>query len=110
MAFQSKGSVAVKETMKDLTDSDVARNGAAKRPQKSFPVKDGMKNSQSFDAGAPGTTGPDAGSPNPLDPTKVGKKVQTTFPAKWGMKDGHGNPLDSDQGKAVLAEASLLKC
>jgi hypothetical protein len=110
MAVQSKSNVATKSGMRDRISTNVARDGAAKRPQTSFAVKGGMKDQNSFAGAGPANpgSGPDAGSPNVLDPTKVGKKVQTTFPAKWGMTDGHGE-ANCYGGKAVLSEASLLK-
>lgn len=106
MAF--KGSAAsVKPGMTDQTSSNIARDGAAKRPQKSFPVKEGMKNQQSFDAGKGiAGTGPDASSPNPLDPAPTMKKFKDA-PAKWGMTDSQGRGVDHDLGRAVLSEAAL---
>lgn len=98
--------------MQDQTSFN-ARNGAAKNPQTSFPVHPGMKDPDGSDETNeavgpvnPGS-GPDASSPNPLDPTKVGKRVDTSFDASWGATDGHGKGVDKSIGGKVLGEAIL---
>lgn len=105
MAF--KGSAApVKAGMKDQTSSNIARDGAAKRPQTKFATHTGMRSRVGEVAGVKGNgTGPDASSPNPLDPTTPGK----TFPkagAKWGMRDANGQSVNHALGDAILAEGS----
>lgn len=91
--------------MKDLTDTNIARDGAAKRPQTSFPVKWGMRDRTAAMAGIspenPGV-GPDASSGNPLDPSPKVKKFSQA-PVHKGMKD-----QTNMDGKAVLSEASAL--
>lgn len=90
--------------MQDQTSSNIARDGAAKRPQTNFPVKAGMKDQVKAMSGVspanPGV-GPDADPANPLSPSPKLKKfgdVKTS----WGMKGAPGD------GKAVLSEASSL--
>lgn len=95
--------VAIKPGMKDQTDSNIARSGAAKHPQTSFPVKAGMKNQQTFQAGRGiAGTGPDASSPNPLAKEAISKGFPPA-PTKWGMKGQVNHAL----GAAVLDEAAL---
>lgn len=102
----------------DQTKYD-ARSGAAKKPQTSFPVKDGMKD-QNAPSGVtsaigpvhPGV-GPDASSKDVLDPEtpaergKVLRKQPDTMTAKWGMRGGMGQGLDPNIGGKVLGEAIL---
>lgn len=110
MAVQGSG--VVRETidppMKDQTSTNMAREGAAKRPQKSFPVKAGMRSriGELF-ASEPGAkgTGPDASAPNPLDPSPSYKKFPKA-PVAWGMKDPMGQSIN-DVGPAVLDEGRL---
>ena len=95
--------------MQDQTSFN-ARNGAAKKPQTTFPVHPGMTDQQRAMAGvspaSPGS-GKDAAAPNPLDPSERGKNVQTNFPAKWDMKDANGKGVDSNIGGKVIGEAIL---
>lgn len=93
---------------KDQTSTNVARDGAAKRPQTSFDTKWGMKDMTSFSAGPkmPGT-GPDASSPNPLDPQPKDKDAQSSFNASWNMKDANGQGVDKNIGGRVIGEAIL---
>lgn len=110
MAFKGSAAPAHKG-MQDQTSSNIARDGAAKRPQSSFPVHSGMKDQTAYSGAGPGNpgSGPDAASPNPLDPTVKGKKVQSSFPTKWGMRDANGKSINGDHsGSAVLSEASAL--
>lgn len=105
------GNVATKQGMSDQTSTNIARDGAAKKPQTSFPVKDGMKDMTAYSAGPanPGT-GPDASSPNPLDAEprqKTLKKQGASLEAAWDQKDGDGDGLDMSLGEAVLDEAEL---
>lgn len=87
-----------------------ARNGAAKRTQKDFPVHPGMADSTRAMSGVspsdPGN-GPDAVSPNPLDPTVRGKPKAAPLVASWNQKDGHGKGLDNSIGGKVIGEAIL---
>lgn len=94
---------------KDQTSYN-ARSGAAKRTQTAFDASWGMKDMTKASAGvSPGEpgSGPDASSPNPLDPSVRGKKVDTTFKASWGAVDGHGKGVDNNIGGKVIGEAIL---
>lgn len=111
MAFHGSAS-PVKKGMTDQTSSNIARDGSAKRTQTKYPVKDGMKNSQSFAAGAPGSeVGPDADpaqtATNPANAKGKNKRTQTEFANSWGMRDANGNKVNSAQGKQVLAEGEM---
>lgn len=112
MAVKGSGTSGNVRGQKDQTSSNLARSGAAKRPQTDFAVKDGMtdmvKTLSSVGPKNPGV-GPDASSANPLDPSPGMKELQTGgFPAKWGMKDGHGRGVDPGLGRKVLNEAASL--
>jgi hypothetical protein len=105
------GNVATKQGMAEQTSGNIARDGAAKSPQTSFPVKDGMKDMTEYSAGpaSPGT-GPDASSPNPLDPeprAKLLKSQGSDLQAAWGQTDGDGDGLDLGLGSQVMDEAQL---
>lgn len=94
--------------MSDQTSTNIARDGAAKRPQGKAPVHPGMKNSQDFPGFAPTNagSGPDADPANVMSPEPKSKSVPT--PAKaWGMEK---SPTDHDPalGHAVLKEAANL--
>lgn len=93
--------VPVKKGMKDRTDTNVARDGAAKRPQTSFPAHTGMKDMTSLSAIGPRNpgVGPDASSPDVMGGAP--KIVQTEYPPAMGMKGSHSH----EQGRKVLAEA-----
>lgn len=99
--------------MQDQTSFN-ARNGAAKKPQTNFPVHPGMTDNQRAMNGVspsdPGS-GPDASSPNPLDPQTAKQRGDYEGPdevkASWGMKDGHGKGLDTSIGGKVIGEAIL---
>jgi hypothetical protein len=98
--------------MASQTSSDLPRNGAAKRPQTTFAIKDGMKDQTSMSGVSPGAngSGPDASSPNPLDPEprdKLLKKQGGSLAAAWGMTDGDGDGVDNAIGGRVLDEAVL---
>ena len=69
MATKQSDNVGTTRGMSDQTSYD-ARSGAGKRPQTSFPDKWGMKDMTEFSGAGPSDpgTGPDASSPNPLDP------------------------------------------
>lgn len=91
--------------MSDQTTSNIARDGAAKRPQTSFPVKSGMRDRTAEMTGvspANAGVGPDAAPGNPLS-SLPGLKKFGQVPTKWGMKD----QTPGDAG-AVLREASSL--
>jgi len=98
--------VAIHPGMSDQTNSNIARDGAAKRPQTSFPVAHGMKDQVTALTGVspanPGV-GPDADPANPLSPSPKLKKFPDA-PKAYGMKGSH----DNASGHAVLAEASNL--
>ena len=106
------GNVATKQGMTDQTSSNIARDGAAKSPQTSFPVKDGMKDMTAFSGAGPSNpgTGPDASSPNPLDPEPRAKTLHSQgsqLEAAWNQKDGDGDGLDLGLGEKVMDEAQL---
>jgi len=116
----------------DQTHFD-ARSGAAKRPQTSFPVKEGMKD-QNAPSGVtsaicpihPGV-GPDASAADVMDPetpaergrtlrrqpggvgaqTSNGDWVDGKLNSSWGMKGGDGQGVDPDMSGKVLGEAIL---
>lgn len=96
--------IPVKAGMTDRTSSNIARDGAAKRPQTSFATTHGMRDRTAEMSGVspenPGV-GPDGGSANPLAPSAKLKKFGSA-PIKWGMHDQTPN------GSAVLGEASRL--
>lgn len=104
MAYHSDSNVATKPGMRDRTDSNIARDGAAKRPQTKFAVTHGMRDRTAEMSGVspenPGA-GPDGGAANPLAPSAKLKKFPQA-PVHTGMKDQTGN------GSAVLGEASRL--
>lgn len=96
--------------MVDQTSSNIARDGAAKRPQTNFPIKSGMKDQTAILSGVspanPGM-GPDASSGNPMDPSPRAKKFGEVK-TKWGMRDPNGQSINGNLGHQVLAEASAL--
>jgi hypothetical protein len=98
--------VATHPGMSDQTNSNIARDGAAKKTQTKFPVKDGMKNMTTAMTGVspenPGV-GPDADPANPLSPEPKSKH-QYAVKTSWGMNGSH----DASIGSAVLNEASNL--
>lgn len=108
MAFKG-GAAPAKAGMKDQTSTNIARDGAAKRPQKAFATKGGMRSRVGeVDLGTRSygsTNAPDASSPNPLDPTSKGKSFGTVS-TKWGMKDPMGSSINGN-GPAVLNEGAL---
>lgn len=116
--------------MVDQTHFD-ARNGAPKKPQTSFPVKEGMKDqnapsgvTNSVGPAHPGV-GPDASAKDVLDPysaadrgkllkkqpggvgaqTSNGTWVPGKLSASWGMKGGDGQGVDPDMSGKVLGDA-----
>lgn len=91
----------VKQGMKDQTSSNIARDGAAKRPQTSFATHSGMKDMTALSGIGPRNpgVGPDASSPNVLGGAP--KIVSTEFKPAMGMKGSHSH----EQGRKVLAEA-----
>jgi hypothetical protein len=102
--------VATHPGMSDQTNTNIARDGAAKRPQTKFPVKEGMKDMTAAMTGiSPGNpgVGPDADPANPLSPEPKSKH-QSEVKASWGMKDANGQSVNGNLGKAVLAEAANL--
>jgi hypothetical protein len=99
--------VDIKQGMADQTSFD-ARAGAAKRPQTSFLVKDGMKDMTTMSGIGPGSTGPDASSANPLDPEPLGKSVPRVTSTPWdSQKTGDGDSYDPSIGTAALNEAVI---
>jgi hypothetical protein len=108
--------------MKEQTSYD-ARSGAAKKTQTSFPQKWGMRDRISFDGAGPSSpgSGPDASSPNPLDPEPRGKVLRrqpTSGNARtpWGQKGAAdrmapsqqvGNTYDPSLSGKVLGEAII---
>ncbi len=120
MAVKGSGLGAGPDTgeFKDQTSYD-ARKGAPKKPQTSFPIKDGMKdqNAPSGVTSAVGPVhpgvGPDASAADVLDPEspaqrgKVLRRQPDPITAKWGMKGGMGQGVDPNIGGKVLGEAIL---
>jgi len=106
MAFKG-GAAPVKAGMKDRTSTNIARDGAAKRPQTSFGTTHGMrKRSADINTGPAGTSGPDGGAvPSPLDPRAPGKHFAQA-PIKWGMRDAMGQSVNGN-GPAVINEGRL---
>lgn len=100
------------DVMQDQTGFN-ARNGAAKKPQTSFPVHPGMTDNQRAMAGvSPGNPGdgPVADGPKAYDllsGSERGKVVQSDVKASWDMKGADGKGLDSGIGGKVLGEAIL---
>lgn len=120
MAVKGSGTSPMKDNpdppMVEQTHYD-ARSGAPKKAQTAFPVKWTMRdmNKESgVTAGlAPGETGPDASSPNPLDPEtpaqrgKTLKRQPSPLKPSWGMRGGMGQTVDPDIAGKVLGEAIL---
>lgn len=95
--------------MSDQTSSNVARDGAAKRPQTNFPVKPGMKDqTQALSGVSPANpgVGPDADPANPLSPQPK-QKNSAPVAVKWGMEKSP-TTHSPELGSAVLAEAARL--
>jgi hypothetical protein len=100
--------------MSDQTNSNIARDGAAKRTQATIPVKTGMKDQtdasklRGISPESPGFSyAPDASSPNSLDPSPKRKKFGDAK-ASWGMRDANGQSVNGELGHRVLAEATNL--
>ena len=98
----------------DQTPGNMARDGGvAKHPQTSFKDTWGMKDMTSMSGISPAVpgTGPDASSPNPLDPepqSKLLRRQPTDLKANPGTPvDGDGDGLDYGLGGKVLGEAIL---
>lgn len=108
------GNVATKQGMTEQTSGNIARDGGtAKHPQTSFPIRDGMKDMTEYSVSVspvnPGS-GPDASSPNPLDPEPRAKLLKSQggdLQAAWGQTDGDGDGLDLGLGAQVMDEAQL---
>ncbi len=98
--------VATHPGMTDQTDSNIARDGAAKKTQTKFPTTHGMKSmTEAMTGVSPGNpgVGPDADPANPLSPEPKSKH-QEAVATSWGMKGKH----DAGLGSAVLSEAANL--
>lgn len=91
--------------MTDQTSSNIARDGAAKRPQKSFAVAHGHKNTNAFAGAGPANPGigPDGAPANVMSPEPK-QKHSGPVETKWGMNGKH----DAALGAAVLKEAANL--
>lgn len=91
--------------MSDQTSTNIARDGAAKRPQKSFATTHGHKNTNAFAGAGPANPGmgPDGAPANVMSPEPKSKKSGTVA-TSWGMKGKHDPVL----GSKVLAEAANL--
>lgn len=110
MAVKGSGTVAktIDPPMKDQTSSNIARDGAAKKVQDKFAVHPGMKSRIAYKGAAPSNpgSGPDASSPNVMDPEPSTKKYAKPANA-WGMLDANKQSVNHDLGQAVLDEAKL---
>jgi hypothetical protein len=96
--------------MTDQTSSNIARDGAAKRPQANVAIAHGMTDQTKLSGISPDVSfdgAPDASSPNPLDPSPKVKKFDNVK-ASWGMRDANGQSVNGELGKAVLTEAASL--
>lgn len=95
--------------MSDQTSSNIARDGAAKKPQTSFPTTHGMKDQTAALSGVspanPGV-GPDAAPANPLSP-EAKQKHSGPIGVKWGMEKSP-TTHSPELGSAVLKEAVNL--
>jgi hypothetical protein len=98
----------------DQTTGNMARDGgAAKHPQTTFKDTWGMKDQTALSGVGPGNpgSGPDASSPNPLDPepqAKLLRRQPQVLKANPGTPiDGDGDGLDQDIGGKVIGEAIL---
>ena len=98
--------------MKDQTSYD-ARSGAAKKTQTSFGQKWGMRDRIKFDGAGPTNpgSGPDASSPNPLDPEPRGKVLRRQPTAgnartPWGQR-GAASDMSSSQQSGKTLDPSL---
>lgn len=111
MANQSAGlGKGPDPAMQDQTSTNIARSGAAKKPQTNFPVHGGMTDQQRAMAGvspANAGSGPVADGPNPMESTVVGKRIEPVTKTSWDMKDAYGKGLDTSIGGKVLGEAIL---
>lgn len=101
------------DSMKDQTSYN-ARSGAAKKTQTSFDVAHGMKDMTKASGAVAGIgpdnpgDGPDASSPNPLDPSPSrAKEYGPPLKSSWDMKDANGDGVDTNIGGKVLGEAIL---
>ena len=89
------------------------RSGKPKHPQTTFADTPGMKDMTTMSGISPAVpgTGPDASSPNPLDPEPMSKLLHrqpTDLKANPGTPvDGDGDGLDYGLGGKVLGEAIL---
>ncbi len=92
--------------------ANIAREGAPKNAQTSFPVHDMMKDAIDYAPAAPTNagSGPDASAASPLDIEPRGKLLKkqpgVVAPA-WDMRDGDGDSVDPEIGGDVLAEGKL---
>jgi hypothetical protein len=104
--------VAVHQGMKDQTDTNIARDGAAKKTQTKFATKEGMRSRIGEVTGVSGhgpDGAPDAGAPNPLDPSPTDKVLgKGPIKSSWDMKDANGQSVNGNLGKKVLTEAANL--
>lgn len=94
--------------MSDQTNTNIARDGAAKKPQTKFPVHPGMSNSQNFPGFAPTNagSGPDAAPGNVMSPEPK-QKNSGPIAVKWGMEKSP-TTHQPELGAAVLKEAANL--
>lgn len=115
MATQKSG--VVRETidppMEDRIRSNMARDGARKKTQTKYPVKEGMKDQTKLSGIGPRDpgNGPDASSPNPLDPepsNKLLRRQPQVLKSSWGMKDADGQGVDNDLAQKVLGDAARM--
>lgn len=107
MAFKG-GAAPVKPGMQDRIDSNIARDGAAKKVQAKSPLHSAMKEQQDYRDATHGVSGsgPDASSPNPLAKEAISKGFKDA-PTAWNMRDANGQSVNHELGHAVLKEAAL---
>jgi hypothetical protein len=100
--------------MVDQTKYDARSGGVAKHPQTTFAIHPGMTNQTTMSGLGPGIggTGPDASSPNPLDPEPRVKNLRrqpVTLAPKWGMKGASQTPGMSDSHVTGKTLATVMQ-
>jgi len=120
MAEQSSGTKPMGATVDPAQKSSITtspinpRSGAAKKTQSSFPVHPQMVDQQKFSGASPGASGsgPDASSPNVMDPSPrvTLKRQPQILKTPWNHYDNLGpnrSSLDANAAGKVLNDAVL---